>query len=66
MHAGWTQILPPEIDFKILVVPCPTLGFYVSALTAIPINGAFALFTGFRNLLHAVCVPLKFFVAYFL
>ena len=52
---------PPEIDFKILVVACPTFGFFVSALTAIPINGAVALIAGFRSLLPAVCVPLKIF-----
>ena len=55
------NILPPEIDFKILVVACPTFGFLVLAETAIPIKGAVALRAGFRNLFHAVCVPLNIF-----
>ena len=55
------KILPPEIDFKILVVACPTFGFLVLALIAIHINGAVALIAGFRNLFQAVCVPLKIF-----
>ena len=46
--------LPPEIDFNILVVACPTLGFLVLALTAIPINGAATLTAGFKSLFHAV------------
>ena len=41
------KILPPEIDFKILLVACPTAGFLDLALTAIPINGAVALIAGF-------------------
>ena len=41
--------LPPENDFRILVVARPTLGFLVLALTALPINGAVALIAGFRN-----------------
>ena len=43
-----SPILPPETDFRILVVACPTLGFLVLALTAIPINGAVALIADFR------------------
>ena len=42
--------LPTEIVFKILVVACPTFGFVVLALTAIPINGTVALIAGFKNL----------------
>ena len=49
------------IDFNILVVACPTFGFLVLALRAIPINGAVALIAGFRNLFHAVYVPLNIF-----
>ena len=56
-----SPILPPEIDFRILVVACPTLGFLVLALTAIPINGAVALIADFRIFFQAVCVPLKIF-----
>ena len=48
------NILPPEILLSILVVACPTLGFLVLALTAIPINGAATLTAGFRNLFQAV------------
>ena len=59
-------ILPSDILFKILVVACPTLGFFVFALTAIPLNGAVAIITGLKNLFHAVCVPLVFCVVYFL
>ena len=55
------KILPPEIDFNILVVACPTFGFLVLALTAVPINGTATLTAGFRNLFQAVCVPLKIF-----
>ena len=55
------KILPPEILFSILVVACPTFGFFVFAETAIPINGADALIAGLRYLFHAVCVPLKIF-----
>ena len=55
------NILPPDILFKILVVACPTFGFFVYAETAIPINGAVALIAGFRNLFQAVCVPLNSF-----
>ena len=58
------NILPPEIDFKILVVACPTFGFFVLALTAIPINGAATLTTGFKKLFQAACVPLNFFEVY--
>ena len=53
------KILPPEIDFNILVVTCPTLGFFVFAETAIPTNGTATLTAGFKNLFQAVCVPLK-------
>ena len=48
------KILPPLIDFKILVVAAPTFGFLVLALTAIPINGAATLTARFRNLFQAV------------
>ena len=48
------NILPPDIDFNIFVVTCPTLGYFVFAETAIPINGAVALIAGFRNLAQAV------------
>ena len=53
------KILPPEIDFNILVFACPTFGSLVFAETAIPINGAVALIAVFRILIEAVCVPLK-------
>ena len=43
------NILPPEIDFKLFVVACPTLGFFVFVETAIPINGAATLTAGLRN-----------------
>ena len=43
------KIFPPEIDFRILVVTCPTLEFFGFAETAIPINGAVAIIAGFRN-----------------
>ena len=59
------KILPPEKGFRILVVACPTFGFLVLALTAIPINGAVALIAGFKNLFQAVCVSLKIFVVCF-
>ena len=55
------KILPPEIDFNILVVAAATFGFLVLAPTAIPINGAVALIAGLRNLFPAVFVPLKIF-----
>ena len=48
------NIFPPEIDFKILVVAAPTFGFFVLALTAIPINEAATLTAGLRNLFQAV------------
>ena len=53
------KIFPPENDFKILVVAAATFGFFVLAPTAIPINGAATLTAGFKNLSHAVFVPLK-------
>ena len=53
------NILPQDVLFNILVVACPTLGFLVSALTAMPINGAATLTADFKNLFQAVCVPLK-------
>ena len=59
------NILPPENDFKKLVVVCPTLGFFVLAEMAIPINGTVAIIAGFKNLFQAVCVPLKFFCSFY-
>ena len=56
------RILPPLKLFNILVVAAATFGFLVLAPTAIPINGAATLTAGFRNLIQAICVPLKFFV----
>ena len=53
------KTLPPVMFFKILVVACPTFGFSVLALTAIPINGADALIAGLTNLFRAICVPLE-------
>ena len=53
------NFLPREIDLNLLVVACPTLGFFVFAETAIPINGAPTLTAGFKNLFQAVSVPLK-------
>ena len=50
------KLLPPDILFKIVVVSCPTLRFFV---LVIPIKGAVAVIAGFRNLFQAVCVPLK-------
>ena len=55
------KILPPEIDFSILVVAAPIFGFFVFAETAIPIYGLAIFNAGFKNLLQAVCVPLKIF-----
>ena len=52
---------PPEIDFNVLKVAAPNLGFLVLALTAIPKNGTDALIAGLRILFQAVCVHLKFF-----
>ena len=46
--------LPPDILFKILVVACPTFGFLVLALTAIPKKGAATLTAGFKKFLKAV------------
>ena len=60
------KISPPDKLFEILVVACPTLGFFVFALKAIPINGAVAISAGIRHFFRAVCVPLKIFVVYFL
>ena len=51
------KILPPDIDFNILVVACPTLGFLVLAETANPINGAATLTTGLRNLFKLFEIP---------
>ena len=50
------------IDFDILVVARPTLGFLVLALTAIPMNGAATLTVDFKNFFKAVCVPLEVFL----
>ena len=44
-----------------LLVACPILGFLILAETAIPIYGLAIFNAGFRNLFHAVCVPLKIF-----
>ena len=56
------NILPPGIDFKILVVAAATWGFLVSAPTAIPVNGAATLTAGFKDLLQAVWVSLQNFL----
>ena len=53
------RILPTDILFKLIVVACPSLGFLVLALIAIPINGAVTLIAGFKTLFQAVCVPLN-------
>ena len=45
--------------FIIVVVACPTFGFLILALTAVPINGAVALIAGFKNLFQVVSVLLK-------
>ena len=42
--------IPPEIDFKILVVAGATFGFLIFAPTAIPINGAAILTAEIKNL----------------
>ena len=55
------SVVPPLIDFNLLVVACPTFGFFVFAETAIPSNGAVALIAGLKKLFHAVYVPLKIF-----
>ena len=55
------NILPQDILFIILVVACPTLGFLVLALTAMQINGDATWRADFKNLIQAVCVPLKIF-----
>ena len=59
------KILPPEIDFNLLIVACRNFGFFVLALTAIPITGAATLTAGFKNLFQAVCVPLNIFAVCF-
>ena len=53
------ETLPPLMLSGVLVVACPTFGFFVLALTAIPINGAATLTAGFRKLFQAVCVPVN-------
>ena len=53
------KILPHDILFKILVVACPTFGFLVLGLTAIPISGTVSIIAGFRNLFQATWVPQK-------
>ena len=53
--------LLPLMLFKKLVAACPTFGFLVLALTAIPMNGAAILTAGLRILFQAACVPLKIF-----
>ena len=58
-------ISPHEIDFKLLVVACPTFGFLVLALPVIPTIGAVSLIAGFGNLFQAVSVPLKIFCSFF-
>ena len=55
------RILPPLKIFLILVVACPTFGFFVLAPTAKTINGAVALIAGLRKLFQTGCVPLKIF-----
>ena len=55
------NILPPQIDFNVSVVACPTFGFSVLAETGIPINGAATLTASFKNLFQAVCAPLNIF-----
>ena len=44
------NILPPDIDFNIFAVACPTFGFFVSAETAIPIYGLAINMAGYKNL----------------
>ena len=48
------KVLTPDIDFKILTVACPTFGFLVLALTAIPIYGLAIFNAGLKNLFQAV------------
>ena len=48
------KILPPEIGFNILVVACPTLGFFVLAMTAIPLYGLARFNAGLKNLFQTV------------
>ena len=52
--SGKLKILPPEIDFNILVVAAPTFGFLDLALTVSPIKGAATLTAGLRKLFYAV------------
>ena len=59
------NILLQDIFFNILVVACPTLGFLVLALTAMPISGAATLTADFKTLFQAVCVPVEFSVVCF-
>ena len=59
MESVKLNFFPPVNDIRILVIACPILGILVLAPTAIPINGAVALMSGFKNLFQAVCVPLK-------
>ena len=59
------NISPLVIEFKILFVICADCGFFVFAAIAADISG-FAIFkAGFRNLVQAVCVPLKIFCSLF-
>ena len=58
MESVTLKIFPPVNDFKVLVIACPILGFLVLAPTAIPINGAVGIMSGFKNLFGATCVPL--------
>ena len=60
------NILPPVNDFNIFVVAAPTLAFLLFAPTAIPISGGSVFIDGFKNLFHAVWLPLNiFFSLYF-
>ena len=48
------KILRPLIDFEILAVACPILGFLVLAETARPIYGLAIFNACLKNLFHAV------------
>ena len=53
------EVLPFDIDFEEVVVAWSTCGFLLFAPTARPITGVNVFTAGFRNLFHAVWVPLQ-------
>ena len=55
------KVLPPDTLLEIIVVASPTAGYFDFVAGAIPKNGVVALIAGFRELIQAVCNPLKTF-----